>query len=308
MLNISSIKCPEKKPGYYFKLILFCLVLIGSSSCSRKKIQLDRQSDPPLACGMANILGKLGLNEVVNNQRLVFAVADITRPDQIKVASANGHTMLYAASTPKIAILFGLFKRVERGELELTPEIEEKAKKMIQSSCNQSSAELYHLVGPDFIRDLLTSKEYKLYDVKKGGGLWVGKEYGKGKADFRDPLRGMVHAATPVSLIRFYYLLENNRLVNRELTIKMKEILSSSTLHTKFLQGLEQCCPDAKYLRKAGGWRNYSSDSILVEYQGRKFIVAALADDPNAEIWLRQIFPPIVELIRNGDDGCVPST
>ena len=63
-----------------------------------------------------------------------------------------------------------------------------------------------HKVGFERLVEILPDKRYgKLYDPTHGGGLWVGKAYGKSAAWRRDPLKGLSHAASAMQAARFYY-------------------------------------------------------------------------------------------------------
>ena len=79
------------------------------------------------------------------------------------------------------------------------------------------------------------------------GGLWVGKAYARGGAYQRDPMHQISHGITAMQGARFYYLLDTNRLVGPELTLKMKQILANPGIDHKFVKGLK-----ARQVRGAG--------------------------------------------------------
>ncbi|HIF53864.1 MAG TPA: serine hydrolase, partial [Methylococcaceae bacterium] len=224
-------------------------------------------------------------------------LVDITDLDNPRVAAINGENMVYAASLPKIAILLGAFVEIERGKMKLDEDTYKTLTDMIRFSSNQAATEMYHRVGEARIAEILQSDRYKLYDRDENGGLWVGKEYGKAKAWKRDPLHNLSHGATAMQTARFYYLLETGRLVSEPWVSKMKEILSKPAIHHKFVKGLEKNRPGAKIFRKSGSWRTWHADSAIVESGGHKFIVVALANNPNGGKWLQKMIVPMHDLI-----------
>jgi len=51
--------------------------------------------------------------------------------------------------------------------------------------------------------------------------------------------------------------------------------------------------PDVKIYRKSGTWRQWHADSALIEAQDHRYIIAALADDPDGGHWLSRLIQPI---------------
>ena len=90
------------------------------------------------------------------------------------------------------------------------------------------------------------------------------------------------HGITAIQAARFYYLLDTNRLVGPELTLKMKHILSDPAINHKFVKGLK-ARPGVKLYRKSGTWKQFHADSALVEYGTHKYIIVGLAEDPQGE-------------------------
>lgn len=238
------------------------------------------------------------MENAIKEERVGIALLDLTDSKRPGFAGINEKLMMYAASLPKIAILFGVFRQLEDGKLTWDENIQLKTHEMIRHSSNEASSELLHLIGPEYLRDLLTSQHYKLYDPEFGGGLWVGKEYGKLPAFFRDPLKNLAHAATALSIVKFYYLLDTGQLLNKVWSRRMRVVLSETAHRTKFIKGLASCCPDAKFLRKAGTWRDFYSDGALIYHRGNRYILAALIDHPNGEEWLEEIMPRVDRLVH----------
>lgn len=240
-------------------------------------------------------LRHLHLDSATRNGELAVALVDITDRDSPRFAHVNGHDMMYAASLPKIAILLAAFERVHEGTLALDAHTRQLMTDMIRRSSNVAATEMIRLVGPDYINDLLSSRKYRLYDANLNGGLWVGKEYGRGAAYRRDPLHSLSHGATAFQVARFYYLLETGRLVSPELSREMKTILGDPGIRHKFVQGLQAGAPHARIYRKSGTWREWHADSAIIEHDGRTYIAVALAKNTEGGQWLSRL---IVELDR----------
>ncbi len=265
---------------------------------STPKGAISSQSiDPLLQKNLEQRLIMLGLYSSVKAKKLAVALIDITDINQPKVATVNGDRMMYAASLPKIAILFGAFQRIEDGDLELNDETRELMIQMIRYSSNQAASQVLDLVGKEYLAELLQSPEYRLYDVAQNGGLWVGKSYGKDGTWKRDPLHNLSHGATAVQAARFYYMLEKGQLVSPELTVDMKEILSKPSIMHKFVKGLQTIHPQAEVYRKSGTWKQWHSDSVMVEHDGHRYIAVALAESPQGGKWLSDLIVAIDEIV-----------
>jgi beta-lactamase class A len=238
----------------------------------------------------------VGLAPSVEARRLAVALVDLSAASAPRLAMLNGDHMMYAASLPKIAILLGAFVQAERGRLLLDEPTLDSLHRMIRSSSNADASAVLAKVGEDDLVEILTSPRYRLYDPTTGGGLWVGKAYGKAPAYRRDPLHGLSHGATAFQVARFYYLLDRGELVSPELTRQMKEALSEPGIRHKFVKGLESR-PDARLYRKSGTWRQFHSDSALVEGRRRRFILVGIAEDPRGGEWLERIAAPLHDLV-----------
>ena len=213
------------------------------------------------------------------------------------MAYINPNEMMYAASLPKIAILLGAFERISNGEMSLDPKTRETMARMIRNSSNRAASEILNRVGKAYLADLLQSPRYRLYDPKKNGGLWVGKEYSKAGAWKRDPLHNLSHGATALQVARFYFMLQTGRLVSPELSRQMKSILANPAIEHKFVKGLKSIHPDSRIYRKSGTWKQYHSDSAIIEHDGRRYIAVALAKSRRGGKWLSDLIVAMDDLI-----------
>lgn len=280
-------------------LLAALLLLLASASllARPKPPPLAQSIDPSLQKRLEARLKALGLARAADEGRLAVALVDITDTERPRVAEVNGNRMMYAASLPKIAILLGAFHKIESGQMALDEETRALLTQMIRYSSNRAATEMLNRVGKDYLAELLQSPRYRLYDARYNGGLWVGKEYGRGKAFRRDPLHHLSHGATAFQVARFYYLLETGQLVSPELTAVMKEILSRPGIAHKFVKGLLQTHPDARIYRKSGTWRQWHADSAIVEHDGHRYIAVALAEDPHGGEWLTRLIVAMDELV-----------
>jgi beta-lactamase class A len=266
--------------------------------------EIEKTHDPALQRGLEHTMERLGMMPYVNQHILGVSIADITHLDQPRIASLNGDQTFYAASLPKIVILLAAFLDIEQGDLPFDPRTYVTLSEMIRVSSDHAATEMLNLVGKDKMRATVMAPRFRFYDPQRGG-LWVGKEYGPGPAFDRDPLYNLAHAATTNQTIRFYYLLETNRLVNPALTRQMKSILADPGIPHKFVRGLAQTRPQARIFRKSGSWAHSHSDSAIIESGGHRFIVVALTEHPKGIQWLEEMIAPLHDLIApaSGSNG-----
>ena len=278
-------------------LILAAFLINASAYADNSQRNLTGFASADLQMGLEKRLNQLGFSRAIKKKQLAVAIADITDPKHPRFAQVNGNEMIYAASLPKIAILFGAMARVERGDMQLDDETREQLTQMIRFSSNRAATEMLNRVGKQFLADLLQDPRYGLYDPARNGGLWVGKEYSKRAVWKRDPLHNLSHGATAVQAARFYYLLESGQLVSPALTREMKAILGEPGIQHKFVKGILSAYPEAKIFRKSGSWRHWHADSAIIEHDGRRYIAVALAANKNGGEWLSRMIVALDRLV-----------
>ena len=293
---------PSVQIGHLFIAIQVYAILLVSAPVLAESLDgvppLRESFDPRLQEKLEKTLRSLELWPAVENGKLAVALVDIVDLVNPRLAAVNGDKMYYAASLPKIAILLGAFVEIERGRLQITPEIRGDLTDMIRKSSNSAATKMLNLVGKQRLIEILRSEPYRLYDPAVNGGLWVGKEYASSEAYERDPLHNLSHGATAIQTARFYYLLETGQLVNRQLAEEMKTILSEPGINHKFVKGLAGI-PGIKIYRKSGSWRHWHSDSALIEAGRHKYILVALAEDEAGGQWLSRIAESMHRLIES---------
>lgn len=269
--------------------ILLAKLSSRQQTAPRDQAPLWNYVDPTLQRQLSQAVERLGLDKPCDHNKLAMALVDITDPKRPRVAAVNGDEMLYAASLPKIAVLLAVFEKAAAGRLAIDSHVEQRMLRMIRNSDDEDSSYLMNLVGKEYIAQVLTDPRYRLYDPQRNGGLWAGKDYGKAGLWQRDPLHNLSHGATAMQVARFYYLLENGRLVSPEASRQMKEILANTAINHKFKKGLAAVRPDAAIYRKSGTWQSWHSDSAIVERPGARYIAVALSESPAGAEWMEKI-------------------
>jgi beta-lactamase class A len=156
---------------------------------------------------------------------------------------------------------------------------------MAKASNNEVAAKYSREMGLREIQRVLNS--YGFYDASHGGGIWVGKHYGKGDERIGDPIGNHSHAATVRQLLRFYLLLEQGKLVSPSASQAMREIFASPEIphdDIKFVKALAG--RDVQIIRKWGSWENWLHDTAVVTGTDRHYILVALTNHPRGDEYL----------------------
>jgi beta-lactamase class A len=252
--------------------------------------------DAALQQGLDTTVRELDLDEAVRSGRLALALVDLTPGSAPRLAMLNGDRMMYAASLPKIAILLGAMAEAEAGRLPLDEPRLAAIGNMIRHSSNADATRVLNWVGGERLLQILESPRFRLYDRESGGGLWVGKAYDNGPAFRRDPLANLSHGATAFQVARLYCLLAQDALFAPQWDAVMLQALSQPAIRHKFVAGLAER-PGAVLWRKSGTWQDTHADSALVESNGHRFVMVAIAKSPEGGEWLRRLAAPLHDLI-----------
>ena len=244
-------------------------------------------------------------NSLLKKKKMAIGIVDLSNPENAKFARLNGDKMMYAASLPKLAILLSTSQALEDNIFEESKDVLDDMRLMMSKSDNQAATRLIDLVGLNRIEKTLRDPKYELYDPNRGGGLWVGKRYAKVGRRNGDPLYNISHGATVTQVCRFYYLLALGKLVSRERSYQMLEMMGDPEIHHKFVNALDRLAPHAKVYRKSGTWKNWHADSAIVWGTAwRRYIVVGLIEDKNGEQILRNLIPAVEKvLIENLDNS-----
>ena len=148
--------------------------------------------------------------------------------------------------------------------------------------------------------EILQAPRYSFYDAEHGGGLWLGKAYGHSPAFHREPLEGLSHAATTYQVARFYCALRRGTLANPEQVQLMREAMVNPGINHKFVKGLAGH-EDLEMYRKSGSWRDFHSDSALVETGDQAYVMVALARNKRGSKWLERLAEPLHRLALSAE-------
>jgi beta-lactamase class A len=263
---------------------------------SQLVLNYDTPTDAALQAELTALDARLRASLGMTPEQTAAGVVDLQTG---RLALLNPDRLDYAASVPKIAILLAYFQLHPDAVENLDAQTRRELGLMIKVSDNAWAAKYSRAMGLKGIQTVLDS--YQFYDAQRGGGLWIGKHYGKGGERYGDPLANHSHAATVRQLLRFYLLLEQGRLVSPQASRVMREIFASpdiAHLPDKFVKGLAG--RDVQILRKAGWWEDWFHDTAIVRGTGRHYIVVAMTHHPRGDDYLE-------ELARGVDDSLARS-
>src|SRR5689334_19834572 len=215
----------------------------------------------------AELRGKFGMTTA----QTAVGVLDL---NTLRLAMIHPDREEYAASVPKIGILLAYFQLHPEAATNLDAAKRQELGLMAKASNNEMAAKFSREIGLKQIQAVLNS--YHFYDTNHGGGIWVGKHYGKGDERYGDPVANHSHAATARQLLRYFLMLEQGKLVSPEASKTMREIFASPEIphdNIKFVKGLAN--RNARILRKSGSWEDWLHDAAIVTGAGRHYILVA---------------------------------
>ena len=105
---------------------------------------------------------------LIRKKKMAVGLVDLRDPGLPRFAMVNGKRTMYAASLPKIAVMYSSFKGFERGSLMESPEAIKDLQAMIRSSSNDAATRLIQELGFERIASELTSPTVELYDGRAG--------------------------------------------------------------------------------------------------------------------------------------------
>jgi len=269
------------------------LLVIAMPDFRTVALDTATRPDPTLQRAVEEIDRTLRENLGIDATRTSVGVLDLRT---LRLALVRPDRIDYAASVPKIAILLGWFA-AHPNPADLDATTRHELGLMIKQSSNELAAKFSQQLGLGFIRGELA--RYGLYDAKTGGGIWLGKHYGQGGERTVDPVGGHSHAATVRQLLRFYLLLEQDKLVTPAASATMRDIFRSPDIphkEDKFVAGLTGR-PDLEIRRKAGWWEDWQLDTAVVTGPGRHYLIVAMTHHARGEEYLRAFAAAVDDLL-----------
>lgn len=256
-------------------------------------LEYDTPVNAPLQRVVEGVDAALRARYGMSGEQAAVGVLDLRT---LRLAMIHPDRIEYAASVPKIGILLAYFQLRPEAATNLDPETRRELGRMVKASNNEAAARFSRELGLKEIQQVLDS--YGLYDAARGGGLWVGKHYGKGDERYGDPIGNNSHAATVRQVLRYFLWLEQRKLVSPEASRTMREIFGSPEIPhdpIKFLKGLAG--RDVEIIRKWGTWQNWRHDAAVVTGPGRHYILVALTHHPKGDDYLTDLAREVDDLM-----------
>jgi beta-lactamase class A len=264
-----------------------------AAKASELVLSYDTPTDPRLQREVVAIDARLRAKHGMATDQSAVGVLDLRsgalaliRPDAID----------YAASVPKITILFAWFKLTPDALGQLDATTRQEFGRMIKVSDNAIAAKYSEQLGLKRIQAALDAEGF--YDAPRGGGLWLGKHYSKAGERYVDPVGGHSHGATVRQLLRFYLLIEQDKLVSPAASRAMREIFASpdiAHLNDKFVLGLAGRGLEIR--RKAGWWETWFHDSAVVTGPSRHYLLVAMTHHKNGDAYLAEFAAAVDDVL-----------
>jgi len=245
-------------------------------------LDYDSKLDSALQSKLDNLDRELRAKYGMTPEQTAAGILDLKH---LRVAMLHPDREEYAASVAKIGILLAYFQLHPEAATNLNSVTRHELGLMIKASSNEMAAQFSRELGLKQIQQVLNS--YHFYDTNHGGGIWVGKHYGQGSERIGDPIANNSHAVTVRQLLRFYVLLEQNKLVSPRASKTMLEIFASPEIphdNIKFVKALAD--RKVEIIRKWGTWENWFHDSAVISGPNRYYILVALTNHPKGDEYL----------------------
>jgi beta-lactamase class A len=258
-------------------------------------LDFDTPVDPALQTKLEQVDAELRRKFGMTTQQTAVGVLDL---NTLRLAMIHPDREEYAASVPKVGILLAYFALHPEAAKNVNGQTRHELGLMAKASDNEMASKFSREMGLKQIQAVLNA--YHFYDTNHGGGIWVGKHYGKGDERYGDPVGNNSHAATVRQLLRFFLMLEQGRLVSPAAAKTMREILASSDIpHTenKFVKGLAG--RDVQIIRKWGSWEDWRHDAAVVTGGGRHYILVALTRHPKGDEYLVALAQRVDHLMQS---------
>jgi beta-lactamase class A len=279
-------------------MLKLCVILVVAAlaAAAPEKIVLnyDTPVDPALQAKVEALDARLRDRYAMTTEQTAIGVIDL---NTARLALLRPDREEYAASLAKIGILLAYFDAHPEAAEHIDPAIERELGQMAKISSNEMAAKYSHELGLKNIQKVLSDK-YEMYDAKRGGGIWVGKHYGKGTERYGSPVGDNSHAATVRQVMRFFVMLEQGELVSPAASKEMRKIFESPALKhddIKYVKGLAG--RDVQIIRKWGTWEDWRHDAAVVSGGGRHYVIVALTRHPRGDDYLEALAPLVDDLM-----------
>jgi beta-lactamase class A len=279
-------------------VLLMMMTILGACRSASPVFEMnyDTPADPELQRRLEQIDATLRAQFAMTPEQTAVGVLDLR---DHRLAMLHPDRIEYAASVAKVGILLAWFQKHPEAATRLDPVTQHELGLMIKASSNEMATKFSREVGLREIQQVLN--DYGFYDASRGGGIWVGKHYGANSERIGDPVANHSHAATVRQLIRFYYLLDQRKLVSPAASEKMLEIFRSPDIphdDHKFVKALAG--RGVTLLRKWGTYEDWLHDTAIIEAPNRRYILVALTHHPNGDQYLEALAQEVDGLMGGG--------
>jgi len=257
-------------------------------------LDYDTPVDPALQAKLEAIDATLRAKYGMTAEQTDIGVLDLVH---LRLAMVRPDHIEYAASVAKVGILLAYFQLHPEAATKLDGQTRHELGLMIKASSNEMAAKYSGQLGLREIQQVLNS--YGFYDAAHGGGIWVGKHYGKGGERIGDPVADHSHAVTVRQLLRYYLLLEQGKLVSPQASRTMLEIFDSPGIphdDHKFVKALHG--RNVRLLRKWGTWEDWLHDSADISARDRHYVIVGLTHHPHGDEYLAELALAVDDLMR----------
>jgi beta-lactamase class A len=247
--------------------------------------------DPDLQMALERIDAGLRARYGMTPEQAAVGALDLKR---LRLAMIHPDRGEYAASIPKIGILLAYFQLHPQAATNLDAPTRHELALMIKASDNEMAAKFSQEMGLKQIQAVLDS--YAFYDKDRGGGIWIGKHYGRAGERIGDPVGDHSHAATVRQVLRYFLLLEQDKLISPAASRTIRQIFAAPDIphdQIKFVEALSD--RGVEIIRKWGSWEDWRHDSAVITGRGRHYILVALTHHPKGDAYL-------VDLAKSVDD------
>lgn len=263
------------------------------NSFHRFELTYETPTDPKLQTQLERVDADLRARFGMTTEHTAVGVLDL---NTLRLAMIHPDRIEYAASVPKIGILLAYFELNPEAATNLSAQARHELGLMAKTSSNEMAARYSQELGLKRIQAVLD--KYKFYDASRGGGIWVGKHYGKGGERYGDPVGDNSHGATVRQLLRYFLLLEQEKLVSPVASRLMREIFASPEIphdDIKFVKGLKD--RNVQIIRKWGSWQNWLHDTAVITGGGRHYVLVALTEHPRGDDYLVALSQAVDDLL-----------
>jgi len=253
----------------------------------------DTPVHPAFQAELERIDDELRARHGMTTEQTAVGVLDLKT---LRLAMIHPDRGEYAASVPKIGILLAWFQLHPQAATNLDAQTRHELGLMVKASDNEMAAKFSQEMGLKQIQAVLNS--YHFYDKDHGGGIWIGKHYGKGGERIGDPVGDHSHAATVRQLLRYFLLLEQRKLVSADASKTMREIFESPDIphdRIKFVEALSD--RNVRIIRKWGSWEDWKHDAAVITGPRRHYILVALTHHPKGDDYLVDLAKAVDDLM-----------